>query len=107
MDHNHPPFRLGLEFTLRALALATEGVAMFARTQWIESAERYERLFRDRQPALLAPFVERVPIVKGHWNPKKSTATSYAWFVWRIGERRADARLLDPARLPRPAHPAG
>ena len=55
---------------------------MFARTQWIESTKRYEGLFRDRPPALLAPFVERVPIVKGRWNPDKSTATSYAWFVW-------------------------
>ena len=23
-----------------------------------------------------------MPIVKGRWNPDKSTATSYAWFVW-------------------------
>ena len=102
----NPPFRLGLKFTLRALALATEGVAMFARTQWIESTKRYEGLFRDRPPALLAPFVERVPIVKGRWNPDKSTATSYAWFVW-LARHDAPWRvfLIPPgcrARLTRP-----
>jgi hypothetical protein len=111
----NPPFRPGLEFTLHALTLAGEGVAMFVRTQWIESIGRDAKLFRDRPPALLAPFVERVPIVKGHWNPKKSTATSYAWFVWRMasdeptrvswippGCRRRLTRPDDCARFARP-----
>jgi hypothetical protein len=79
----NPPFALACEFTLRALDLATEGVAMLVRTQWIEGIGRYEKLFRDRPPAIYAPFVERVPMVKGRWDPDASTATSYAWFVWR------------------------
>jgi hypothetical protein len=79
----NPPFNLACEFTLRALDLAIEGVAMLVRTQWIEGVGRYERLFRDRPPTLYAPFVERVPIVKGRWDPDALTATSYAWFVWR------------------------
>jgi hypothetical protein len=82
---SNPPFSIACEFTLRALDLATEGVAMLVRTQWIEGVGRYEKLFRDRPPALYAPFVERVPMVKGRWDPDASTATSYAWFVWRKG----------------------
>jgi hypothetical protein len=78
----NPPFSIACEFTLRALDLATDGVAMLVRTQWIEGAGRYERLFRNRPPALYAPFVERVPMVKGRWDPDASTATAYAWFVW-------------------------
>lgn len=78
----NPPFNLACEFTLHALDLASEGVAMLARTTWIESKGRYEKLFRDRPPTLYAPFVERVPMVKGRWDPAASTATSYAWFVW-------------------------
>jgi hypothetical protein len=78
----NPPFSLACEFTLRALDLASAGVAMLVRTQWIEGIGRYEKLFRDRPPTLYAPFVERVPIVKGRWDPDASTATSYAWFVW-------------------------
>lgn len=80
---SNPPFNLACEFTLRALDLAAQGVAMLVRTQWIEGARRYERLFRDRPPAIYAPFVERVPMVKGRWDPTASTATAYAWFVWR------------------------
>jgi hypothetical protein len=78
----NPPFNLACEFTLRALELASEGVAMLVRTQWIEGIGRYEKLFRDRPPTLYAPFVERVPMVKDRWDPDASTATSYAWFVW-------------------------
>jgi hypothetical protein len=78
----NPPFALACEFTLRALNLASAGVAMLVRTQWIEGVGRYEKLFRDRPPTLYAPFVERVPMVKGRWDPDASTATSYAWFVW-------------------------
>jgi hypothetical protein len=63
---------------LRALDLANDGVAVLVRTQWIEGASRYWQLFRDRPPALFAPFVERVPMVKGRWDPDASTATAYA-----------------------------
>jgi hypothetical protein len=88
----NPPFSIACEFTLRALDLATEGVAMLVRTQWIEGIGRYEKLFRYRPPSLYAPFVERVPMVKGRWDPDASTATSYAWFVW-------DNALSRPSRV--------
>ena len=78
----NPPFSIACEFTLRALELAITGVAMLVRTQWIEGVGRYEKLFRDRPPTVYAPFVERVPMVKGRWDPDAATATSYAWFVW-------------------------
>jgi hypothetical protein len=78
----NPPFKIACEFALRALELATEGVALLVRTQWIESSGRYQKLFRGQPPVLYAPFVERVAMVKGRWDPNASTATSYAWFVW-------------------------
>jgi hypothetical protein len=53
---------------------------------WIaKGVARYERLFSDRPPTAYAPFAERVPIVRGRWDPDASTATSYAWFVWHKG----------------------
>jgi hypothetical protein len=81
----NPPFSVACEFTLRALELASEGVGMLVRTQWIEGQARYQKLFRDSPPTIYAPFVERVPMVKGRWDPDASTATSYAWFVWFKG----------------------
>ena len=94
----NPPFVLACEFTLRALELATEGVAMLVRTQWIEGVGRYEKLFRDRSPTLFAPFVERVPMVKGRWDPDASTATAYSWFVWRKNEAPRAPFWIPPGR---------
>jgi hypothetical protein len=66
----NPPFSIACEFTLRALELASTGVAMLVRTQWIEGIGRYEKLFRDRPPTVYAPFVERVP-----WSRAAGTPT--------------------------------
>ncbi len=79
----NPPFALAAEFVERSLQVATEGVAMLVRTTWLEGQDRYERLFRDSRPAIVAAFVERVPMTVGRWDPDADTATAYAWVVWR------------------------
>lgn len=90
----NPPFKLASEFTLRALKVAREGVAIFARGAFCESEKRYNEIFRDN-PEIFCPFVERVPIFRQRlakpsprlFDPNakgsgESTATSYAWFLW-------------------------
>jgi hypothetical protein len=83
----NPPFNLAAEFAERALTITVDGVALLVRTTWLESKDRYERLFRDNPPDTVALFCERVPMVKGRWDPEASTATSYAWVVWRSAKR--------------------
>ncbi|MGD9714745.1 MAG: SAM-dependent methyltransferase [Thermomicrobiales bacterium] len=78
----NPPFRLAEEFVLRALRVARRGVAILARTVFLESVGRYEAIFLERPPSKFAQFVERVPMVKGRLDPKATTATGYAWLVW-------------------------
>lgn len=78
----NPPFRLGEQFIHRALEIAEHGVAMLVRTAFVESIGRYQGLFRDTPPALVAQYVERVPMVKGRLDRRASTATSYCWLVW-------------------------
>jgi hypothetical protein len=78
----NPPFRLAEEFILKSIQLARHGVAILARTVFIESIGRYERMFRDRPPSKFAQFSERVPMVQGRLDKKASTATSYCWIVW-------------------------
>ena len=70
-------------FVLKALRQAKFWVAVFARTQFLESVGRYERLFKENPPNFVAQFTERVPILKGKLSATASTATSYAWFVWK------------------------
>jgi hypothetical protein len=79
----NPPFGDKAEqFTLRAIERARVGVAMFVRQQWLEGGNRYETIFLPHPPAMIAQFSERVPLCKGRWDPKGSTATSYVWIVW-------------------------
>jgi len=78
----NPPFRLAEEFLNKALPIARSGVAILARTVFLESIGRYERIFQKNPPSIFAQFTERVPMVKGRLDKKASTATGYAWFVW-------------------------
>jgi len=61
------------------------------RSAWSEGGDCYRDLFSKHPPALIAQFAEGVLMVKGRWNPDASSATAYAWFVWRApapGETR-------------------
>lgn len=78
----NPPFRLAEEFVLRALRVARHGVAILARTVFLESVGRYGAIFRDNPPTKFAQFAERVPMVRGRLDIKATTATGYAWLVW-------------------------
>ena len=78
----NPPFRLAEEFVLRSLNVAKRGVAILARTVFLESSGRYREIFEKSPPSVFAQFVERVPMVEGRFDSKATTATGYAWFVW-------------------------
>ncbi len=78
----NPPFRLAEEFVLRGLRIARRGVAILARTVFLESVGRYQGIFKDAPPTKFAQFVERVPMVRGRLDGKATTATGYAWLVW-------------------------
>jgi hypothetical protein len=78
----NPPFRLAEEFVRRSLVVARRGVAILARTVFIESVGRYRSLFENTPPIRFAQFTERVPMVKGRLDRKASTVTGYAWLVW-------------------------
>lgn len=78
----NPPFRLAEEFVLQALKIARVGVAILARTVFLESAGRYRAIFQTTPPTKFAQFVERVPMVKGRLDKSATTATGYCWLVW-------------------------
>jgi hypothetical protein len=90
----NPPFRLAEEFVHRSLVVARRGVAILARTVFIESVGRYRNLFENSPPIRVAQFTERVPMVKGRLDRKASTATGYAWLVWTRGVANHVPRLV-------------
>lgn len=89
----NPPFRLAEEFVLRSLKVARRGVAILARTVFLESVGRYEKIFLQHPPAIFAQFSERVPMVKGRLDKKATTATGYAWLIWQK-ENSGTPRLM-------------
>lgn len=82
----NPPFVLGDAFVRTAYQRARRGVAMLLRLAFLEGGKRYRLLHEDCPLSVVAPFSERVPMVKGRWDPDASSATAYAWFVWLKGQ---------------------
>lgn len=78
----NPPFVLGDAFVRTAWARARRGVAMLLRLAFLEGGARHKLLYEDCPLTIVAPFSERVPMVKGRWDPEASSATAYAWFIW-------------------------
>lgn len=82
----NPPFEDRVQkFIVKALNLTGTGVAIFVQLRYLEGIERYETIFKKYAPSLVAPFVERVPLVMGRWDPDASTKTAFMWLVWIKG----------------------
>ncbi len=95
----NPPFILAQDFVLHALNQATRGVAILARTLFLESFGRYNAIFRRHRPTTVAQFVERVPMVKGRLDKHASTATSYCWLVWdKSKPKTTELEWIPPCR---------
>lgn len=92
----NPPFRLAEEFVLRALTVARKGVAILARTVFLESVGRYKSIYTKAPPTKFAQFVERVPMIRGRLDIKATTATGYAWFVWEKETAQASRLMWVP-----------
>lgn len=79
----NPPFNLAESFIRKGLSKVEVGLAVLVRTMFIEGVGRHTRLFSEKPPSIVAQFSERVPIVKGRLDANASSATGYAWLVWK------------------------
>lgn len=89
----NPPYRLAEQFIKRALDTSRIGVAAIVRSAFLEGQGRYETLFRENPPSYVLQFTERVVMHRGKLSEKGSTATAYAWLVWKTCEIATDTRL--------------
>lgn len=84
----NPPFGLAQQFIEHGLRLARRGVLVLCRVAFLESDERCPMLYEGNAPmTALMPFVERVPMQLGSWDPELSTASAYAAFAFHKGRR--------------------
>ena len=96
----NPPFKLADEFVRVGLERAREGVAVLCRLQFLEGVKRSGLHFGGNEVGqgltMLAPFCERVAMLRGRYDPGASTNMAYAWFIYtksRAGQRRAPVIL--------------
>ena len=101
----NPPFNDAAAFLVRALEVAQVGVAMLARTSWLETQGRYQDVYSQHPPRLVAIFAERVPMHKGRWEPDGGSMTSYAWFVWGNRPRTTQLMWIPPGQRQALEHP--
>src|SRR5216684_4245589 len=95
----NPQFRVDEQFIDRAWQIkGVQGVAVIVRTSFLEGVGRYENLFKRSPPTIVAQFAERVPMVKGRLTATGSTATSYCWLVWMMGEEGPKLVWIPPCR---------
>lgn len=102
---SNPPFKAAQRFIELALRRARRGVAMLLRFQFLEADGRYELLYGAEPMTVFAPFIDRVPMILGRWNPKASSATAYGLFVWVKGMAPLPIMPIPPGtklRLSRP-----
>lgn len=96
----NPPFNRLLDFTLRGLAVARVGVAIFCRLQALEGIDRYKRIFEpfaDRY--CFSQFAERISLVRGCVDPKAGRPAAYGWLtIWK--EPKDAAFLLARRHIP-------
>lgn len=101
----NPPFKVADQFITLGLQRATRGVAMLLRSNFSEGVARWHDIFSVKPPTIIAQFAERVPMVKGRWDPGASTATAYSWFIFKhFDTRPTEFRWIPPgskARLSR------
>lgn len=79
----NPPFSCIIPFTNHALSLATKGVLMLGRLEFLESKKRYEEVFSIHPPTDVYVYVDRIACYKnGDFSEKPSFIQAYAWYYW-------------------------
>ena len=79
----NPPYKIALDFVLKAKKQSTKKIAMFLKTVWLESESRYD-MFQDKEFPLkkIYQFSKRVTLYKSGIKMKNSGMIAYAWYVW-------------------------
>ena len=85
----NPPFAAPEDFIRKAWRRSRRGCAMLLRTNCLEGVERDRLFYEELRLTGVATFAERLPMVRGRWDPDISSASSYSWFIFQKHLRRA------------------
>ena len=90
----NPPFSCIIPFTNHALSLATKGVLMLGRLEFLESKKRYEKIFQDNPPTDVYIYVDRIACYKnGDFSEVPSSIQAYAWYYWDKQDKSKETKI--------------
>jgi hypothetical protein len=80
----NPPVALAMEFVEAGLAVAKHKLALLLSLSFLETEERYKRIFSKTPPSRVWVFCDRVTFLSAYVKAQKdnSGTTAYAWFIW-------------------------
>ena len=94
----NPPFNIANEIVLKAIALTDRKICMLLRTAFLESATRYNVIFKNNPPVRVYTFCERLSMYKrtkkGVVSTKGGGTTAYSWFVWDNSVKIKETQLF-------------
>lgn len=90
----NPPFKLIEPFVIRSLEIATKGILMFGRLQFLEGQSRYKNILKDNPPSDVYVYIDRVACYKnGDLSIKPNSVQAYAWYYWNLKETNKETKL--------------
>lgn len=79
----NPPFSTIEPFVIRGLEIASRGLLVLGRLQFLEGQSRYEKILKMNPPTDVYVYVDRIKCFKnGDFSQTESSAQAYAWFYW-------------------------
>lgn len=79
----NPPFSVIEPFCMKSIHIATKGLLMFGRLQFVEGQSRFNNILGKRPPNEIYTYVERVNCFKnGDFSIPQAGVQAYAWFYW-------------------------
>ena len=89
----NPPFSRSLAWVHHALSLGVGRLIMLEKLAFLESARRFNDLFREHPPSYVHVHVRRVSCPPGGLGiPAQGGTVAYAWFEW--GPHVSDGPLI-------------
>lgn len=78
----NPPYSTIEPFLIRALEIAEKYLIVLCRTQVLEGASRYSKIFNETPPTDIYQYIDRIQCWKNGQKPSGSSAQAYCWLVW-------------------------
>lgn len=89
----NPPYNLAEDFVHIGLKKAHEKLALLLRLSFLESARRYNEIYKISQPSTVWVFSERITFYPNGLQTAGSGTLAYAWFIWDKTDRYNTTQL--------------